>query len=451
MNRKVTEKVGPSPPDGPTVGEMMRRYREALNISQEELAIAAGTTARTISKIENDDDYSGRTLARIVNALSDLRQRDGLPRLRIHPENGLTTLRPVSRSWLEFPDRLWLSRIHGPGALLTADYHVVPFHGARSFAERHRLIEWCQQPDERAIRIYKGEGGMGKTRLAIELCQHLAKLAKQPWTCGFAQVERFPRKAVPWKLLPDLRRPLLVVVDYAGDEEKTWLVSRLLGHLQDCPAPKLRLVFLERDELWLDRLHRKPRARDILLGPLLSRPTGHDVFTLAPVASTYAERVDSFRLAAKAFGVKLALKAPREPHVDLKGALYERVLFIHIQALLAVTGTPVTGQSAIMRHLLAREREYWQRMLDALGLSAVLLPSIEEAVFKISLINGISDLTSARNILRQIESLRDQPEAVRRQVLMLLRECYPQGEKGIGPLQPDMLRDYLVSRFADSP
>src|ERR1039458_6500557 len=84
------------------------------------------------------------------------------------------------------------------------------------------------------------------------------------WSTGFGRLKGFPAERSPWEALPDLRKPLLVVVDYAGEARKTQMMTQLLGHLDACPAPKVRLLFLERDDRWLDRLHEDPAAREIL-------------------------------------------------------------------------------------------------------------------------------------------------------------------------------------------
>ena len=58
-------------------------------------------------------------------------------------------------------------------------------------------------------------------------------------------------------------RPLLVVIDYAADPAKTGKILHLLRHLESCPASQIRILFLEREHLWLGRLLEDPDARRV--------------------------------------------------------------------------------------------------------------------------------------------------------------------------------------------
>lgn len=432
----------------PSAGELVKIHRKEAGISQETLAQKAGVSERTIRTLEKGFNVSDGNRQSTLTALNQLRLAAGYPAIRLVTHQGAPTLTVAPEGWLELPTTPWLRHVHGPGALLTADYRVVPFHGARSERERDALLAWCHSPDPKAIRVYKGAAGMGKTRLALELCIALNDPGlNAAWTAGFARLEGFPTATSPWEALPDPSRSLLVVVDYAGEARKTQLITQLLRHLNTCPAKKVRLLFLERDDLWLGRLHVDRAAREILLGPLLSKAGEAYAHSVAPVAMTFNERADSFRRAAKAFNEKLALRAPLEPAVNLSGKLYDQVLFLHIQALLAVTGTTVQRRDAILQHLLARERDYWRQRMVAVGMSPDLLPAVERAVFEISSQDGVNDMTGALRRFTNAPLLRDQPEIVQRQIAALLRECYPAGDGGIGALRPDELKHFLMTRF----
>jgi hypothetical protein len=431
-----------------STGTLFKSYRKEAGITQESLAEVAGVSDRTIRLLEDDGYCSADTRRCILTALNRLREADGYPSLRLVNHEGHSTLEVAAPGWLELPIKPWLREFHGPGALLTADYRVVKFHGARSQAELGKLEAWCREPRRLGIRIYKGQGGMGKTRLALELCHSLrAPKTGEIWTTGFARLASFPTEASPWEALPDLSKPLLVVVDYAGELRKTKLVTQLLRHLDACHAPKVRLLFLERDDLWLDRLHEDRAAREVLLGPLLSKAGEAFAHPVEPVAVTTVERTEAFRESAKAFCAKLELKAPHEPAVDLSGHVYDRVLYLQMQALLAVLGKTAQRRDAILQHLLARERDYWRQRIVALGLSVELLPAVERALAEISSRDGVPTIDRALQLFSATPLLQDLTELTRRQVATLLRECYPDGETGIGPLRPDELKHFLMARF----
>ena len=436
---------------GYSAGKLFRYFRDELCISQEDLASVSQVSVRSLHSIETDERCSAKTRSKALAGLNELRLRAGMPPVVSENDGRRSTLVVCQPSWLQLPGREWLRSLHGPGALLTADFRVVPFHGKRRFDELERLLSWCTKPGRFGIRIYKGEGGMGKTRLAIELCHRLAALHTMSWTAGFADLARFPAASVPWESLSNLQKPLLVVVDYAGEEEKTRMVSELLLHAEACPAPKLRLLFLERDDHWLDRLHENRAAREILFGPLLSRAGNEEVHSLRAVADTSTERAESLRFAASAFGKKLGLKTPAMPEANLNAGFYQSVLFLHMRALLALFDGEARTKDAILRQMLARERDYWKKRIVAVGLSPSLLPAVESAVSRISEQNGVADKKSCQELLRKIALCRDQPEAVRQQLFRVLRECYPQGPSGIGPVQPDELKLSLITRSIDQP
>ena len=433
------------------MGERFRYLREEVGSSQLDLAKAAAISVRSVRKIETDKCDSVKIRGMALVGLNKIRLREHQREVQLEKKGDSFRLIVSEPTWLQFPQRKWLRSINGPGALLTADFRVVRFHGAQSLEELKRLVAWCEHADPIGVRIYKGPGGMGKTRLAIELCHRLAAPLTGTWDAGFADLSRFPEKSVPWESLPALRKPILVVVDYAGEKEKTAMVSQLLRHVKACPAPKVRLLFLERDDHWLDRLHGNQEVRDILQGTLLSRAGNEKVHSLKPVASSIAERAESLRLAARAFEKELGLKATAIPHLEVDAKLFHRVLFLHMRALLSVSGGDARSEKAILGLVLARERNYWEKRLAANGLSASLLPVLEAAVFQISVQDGTPDQKSGLELLRKIALCRDQPLVVRLQLFRVLRECYPQQPSGVGPLQPDELKHFFLSNYASEP
>lgn len=450
--KRQTKKQREKPKKAHTgLGADFWRRRTEAGITQEELARPGVVSVRTVRKVERNVPCSSRMRVGVLRGLNHLREQRGYASVEIVGMTGSESLVPVANSWLRFPDRQWLSRVHGPGALLRADNRVVPFHGQASLRELGALRDWCLGAPAQGIRVYRGAGGSGKTRLGVELCHQLTNELEPAWNAGFAEEELFDAQwasgpSGAWGGLRDLRRPLLIVVDYAGDVAKANMISKLLEHLATCPAPKVRLLFLERDDLWMDRLHVREPVREILLGPLLWCEGGESARELPPVASSPNERDASWRAAAKAFAAKLEMKNPGPPPVCLGPKRYGKVLVIHSQALLTVIGTKAETETAILRHLLAREREYWSRRLESQGLPLSLLPAVEQAVYQISLVKRVPDRQGALRRLAKVSLLEGQPPLVLEQMVTLLRECYPEGQSGIGPLQPDSLKEFLVRR-----
>ncbi|MCC6235524.1 MAG: hypothetical protein IT580_23010 [Verrucomicrobiales bacterium] len=247
-----------------------------------------------------------------------------------------------------------------------------------------------------------------------------------------------------WAGLPKNCEGILVVIDYAADVAKTAAITRLLGALDACPIRRQRILFLEREHLWVGRLLRHTAARIALERAVFER----DSFKVAlrPVVSTPASRADSFERAQDAFATRMGVRPNRgsKPQFDKK--LYDQVLLLHTQALLSVVG-PVAAsrEDSILTQLLERERDYWQRLSTARGMGRDMLPVIEQVCRLITLHRGVGSIEEGFDLTLDDEALSELAPIPRREVLALLRECYPSGPSGIGPLEPDLLGQKLVT------
>ncbi|HST90315.1 MAG TPA: hypothetical protein VLJ14_18210 [Ktedonobacterales bacterium] len=107
------------------------------------------------------------------------------------------------------------------------------------------LQVWLDGPLPIAVQCRTGRAGIGKTRLAIELCERAEAAG---WTAGFARADELQRffdaqNLTAWRW----SKPTLIVVDYAAASARmlrAWL--EVLAHRPDGDEPKLRLLLLER-------------------------------------------------------------------------------------------------------------------------------------------------------------------------------------------------------------
>ena len=133
---------------------------------------------------------------------------------RLPDESAAALKRLAAQALVRKPYRRFDRDRHAPSALLQAEYAIVPFEGRKEFLDD--AIGWCADEHDLGIRLYVGPGGMGKTRIAIELCDQVSvRMPEEGWRSGFL-AQRFA--GVPEWLLPNLRdgrEPLLIVVDYA--------------------------------------------------------------------------------------------------------------------------------------------------------------------------------------------------------------------------------------------
>ena len=172
-------------------------------------------------------------------ALSTDQITEQLKQIEIHLDNQarLPLTSPKPRSWnqgfspiygLEYSDRL--SDFAG---------RVDELAAVRAFLDDDAPLAWWQ---------ISGEGGQGKSRLALKLVKDL----ELPWQAGFL----FFDEVDTWRArlaVSELHEPTLIVIDYiSGFPEKTRLLHSIVKRFSDPRwnrGHKLRLLIIDRDPL----------------------------------------------------------------------------------------------------------------------------------------------------------------------------------------------------------
>jgi hypothetical protein len=153
-----------------------------------------------------------------------------------------------------------------PALLLQAKHRIVPFVDLDN--RRQGLINWAlgrgsYQPQAVAGRVIYGPGGLGKTRLLIELIQDLTE---EGWLAGFVNYDVLGHP-VRGPQFENLVRDgcdaqgLLLVVDYAeGRAEEVKALARLIIERERAGRAPARLVLLSRaaGDWWHDLSGRNP-------------------------------------------------------------------------------------------------------------------------------------------------------------------------------------------------
>ena len=348
-----------------------------------------------------------------------------------------------------FPEPLkWDAHNSTPGALLKAEYAIVPFHHRDE--ELRGLEAWCLDDNDLAVRLYTGAGGMGKTRLAIEQCNRLDK--RHQWTAGFLRDisssndldDRFS-----WLDLPSTK-PLFIVVDYA-ETRREELVALLKAALRT--QNKVRIVLLARAAAeWWNLLKTERQG----VGDLLSSPASSWI-TLQPLTLDKKKREKSFYLAAESFAKKINGDPPLLAPEDINADYYERVLLLHMQALISVEQKQTKGgMQGILASILNRERKFWEERAQDLELPKSLHHMIGGAMARITLMGGVKDAQDAARVLDNIQQLADSRRHERDVIIKLLHDLYPCNQEYarsagntvncnfIEPLEPDLLGEHLI-------
>ena len=242
-------------------------------------------------------------------------------------------------------------------------------------------------------------------------------------------------------------KPTLLVVDYA--EARTNLEA-LLEELADHDGdPVIRVLLLARTlgGWWqLDGpLRRHAAIRDVLagaeaveLGPLTGIPLRHQ--------ETFDAALEPF---ANYYGVSVPVTMLRPVPKNTP------VLLLHIAALTAVldvhegrgTAASVAATGDVVAELLGHEVNYWSQTAAAHGLNQLgVRPSTRRQVVAIAGLLGADDEQEARQVLRRLPVLADASALIVENILDWMRELYPAtGSSWFGPIQPDLLLEYLVT------
>lgn len=181
---------------------------------------------------------------------------------------------PGFRGWLLDPKQETLPAraiARRPASLLVARHRVVPFRDVHGLLDR--FVAWATGAPVHAMgspalgRLVHGPGGLGKTRLMIEVAEVLTRA--HGWLAGFVPRElgsarqQRPDDAFERLILGGTdAKGLMLVVDYAEarQEDVIWLADRLVRRAEMVTEPA-RLVLLSRGAgTWWRELRRKSQS-----------------------------------------------------------------------------------------------------------------------------------------------------------------------------------------------
>ena len=339
-------------------------------------------------------------------------------------------------------------------ALLRSEYRVANFQYRTD--EFENLLGWCNSDKAYAWRLVHGDSGRGKTRLVVEVCQHLNGTGTgNHWLAGFVDVARFQDGLEAFDMLFDTNKPLCIILDYA--ERQSDIVTELLKRSRrraiDHPdtITRVLLVARRRSDIW-EQIFRQDSDLHTL-----SRTALED-FQLTSVMAAY-EIKDVFLAAYRDFAAHFR-KSAEPPEVDFSrlstAGNVPDIGLVHMLALMAVLAPDELShgrnarptQDDILSFLLDREKRHWCKAARAMNLPIEVQAEnvLAEAAAAITLTSqqgAIANAVDARNVLRVCTLLAGQNEAVLDRIVALFRETYP-GIGYVNGVAPDLLGDYLI-------
>jgi glycosyltransferase involved in cell wall biosynthesis/tetratricopeptide (TPR) repeat protein len=320
--------------------------------------------------------------------------------------------------------------------LLRAEEELLPFDMRRQ-PEVDKLTEWATDPNRHlTVRLVTGEGGQGKTRLAIHLCQ---QFRAGGWHAGFLDSGLEPNR-VPllWRHLREHNRATLIVVDYAETRQDAFLAV-LKAALQTPLEKPSRILLLARNggEWWDNLPSTDSSCEGLLNGPATTGP-----FELPALYTQEQERQQAFSNALSAFAEILQVDNPGTIP-ELVGDQFQRPLFVQMAALLALYGERPTTIQGLTKALLNHERRYW---IGLLGSFNWIEPGrrAEQLLALATLVGGFPTAKIAEAYWRAARVDVVTP-AEFNSLFRNLAALYP-GAEGLQALRPDLIGEALVAQ-----
>lgn len=339
-----------------------------------------------------------------------------------------------------------------PSWWLEPRHQVVDFHPR---PELEQLQRWCQDAaSEQVVRLIMAPGGVGKTRLGLQLCR---QMQGKGWIAGLlrsgASLDVMIGEVLAGAVKAGHR--ILVVIDYA--ETFTRDLPQVVASLLRCPASSIRVLLLARNTgRWWESLAADAACGHLIdTNPLALSNLGDDVLYNRQAVLTGAYRV--FIRLILANQTKDDGQVPQE--LLALADQHSTILSLHALALNHVLNC-LTPQPSPERHALQgivmHERRYWQQMATRAGIAFDPTDRLADQVLLVPTLYSARGFADAEATLARIPHLLDRFPGQIEDLTMALASVYPNTNphryRYWDPLQPDRLGEILLTEvLADHP
>ncbi|MFI6457368.1 tetratricopeptide repeat protein, partial [Streptosporangium amethystogenes] len=321
--------------------------------------------------------------------------------------------------------------VRGVAALLHPSRGVVPFTGRER--ELEQLLAWCGDAEAGRLRLVTGPGGVGKSRLAVQLALRLGDEWGVLEVADDTEAEALDR----WRAVSSGQ--ILLIVDYA--ETRTGLAG-LLREVADDEGRRVRVLLLARTagEWWRKLGAESARVRQMVAS------AGAEGMELVEQVQAGTSDEELVAAAVPYFAVALGMRAP-ERFEPVLGEGPQRILDLHAAALAIVLRSGgVVRVEEVLEEVLGHERRFWVQSARTRGLMEGPFGLSEEAVRQTvaaGTLLGAADREQAAEVVGRVP---DGMASTR--VADWLRELYPPDDERewLGRIRPDRLAELHVAR-----
>lgn len=380
-------------------------------------------------------EFTWANCARQIVGLLGWQSTEYMPKVEVIEKKAITQIQTTNIDLIDLPIPRWSADSGlSDSQLLRAEEAVISFDPKRDpFLESQ--ISWVESNYPIAVRLLTGAGGVGKTRLALELC---LRLKAQGWHAGFLLSECEVNNCE--KLVSQIiasERPCCVVIDYAETRQSV-LLATMKALLKIQISKPVRILLLARDggEWWAALSAKDASCEALLEGDATSGP-----FLLPRLHDSEPERQQAYSLALRTFAELLGV-TPGQHLPNLADSHFAHPLYIQMAALMALRGERPRSAEALQRAVVNHEKRYWGKILSIVPgdngeyeRQAALLMTLA------TLANGIATERSIENAW----AAAGERKSDLRRIYTALSSLYPD-RQGLQGLRPDLIGEALVAQ-----